>query len=116
MKSANGIPYAYIYDLFAKGADVDETTFYFEGETIGDHHYIGYLPEASPTSPYWAGYCDLQDGFDCATADDLFNAPYYDGKTLKERWEQVYIQQIGGIPSDLFIEWHYDAFPIDSYC
>ncbi|MEG0127461.1 MAG: hypothetical protein RR816_15430, partial [Clostridia bacterium] len=62
-----------------------------------------------------AGYCDLQDGFSCATAEDLFNAPYYSGKSLKERWNEIHIYEIGGFPLEQFIEWNNEEFPIDSY-
>ena len=115
MKSANGIPFSYILALFEKNVNIDETTFYFEGEPCGEMHYLGCLPEVDPETPYWAGYCDLPDGFECATAKELFDAPYYDGKSLKKRWSEVHIYEIGYVPPELFMEWHADDFPPDAY-
>lgn len=114
MKSANGIPFSYILALFEHGEYVDETNFWFNGESEGDQHYLGYLPQF-PESPYWAGYCDLNDGFECTTAEALFNAPYYDGKSLKERWQDVHINEIGLVPVELFIKYHNDEFPFHLY-
>ena len=94
---------------------VDETTFYFEGEEPGDQHYLGCLPNIDPEKPFWAGYCDLPDGFGAATAEALFNAPYYDGKSLRERWREVHIYEIGLVPLEEYIAYHADDYPIDAY-
>ena len=115
MKSANGIPFSYMLELFEKDVDINETNFWFEGEPCGDQHYLGCLPEVDPEKPYWAGYCDLPDGFACATAKELFNAPYYDGRSLRERWSEVHIYEIGLTPPEQFMEWHADDFPPDAY-
>jgi len=115
MKSANGISFSYILALFEDGKHVDETNFWFSGEPEGDMHYLGYLPDVSPNEPYWAGYCDLEDGFECTTAKELFDAPYYNGKSLKDRWSEVNINEIGLVPIEQFIKWYNDEFPFDSY-
>lgn len=115
MKSANGIPFSYILALFENGEYVDETNFWFNGEPKGDMHYLGYLPDVDPNKPYWAGYCDIEGGFECATAKELFDAPYYNRKSLKDRWSEVNINEIGLISIEQFIEWYNNEFPIDSY-
>lgn len=116
MKNADGIPFSYILDVFAHGEDVEETSFYFDGESRGDRHYLGYAPNGPlPDAPYWAGYCDLPDGFECATAEALFDAPYYGGKSLKARWREVHLYEIGLTPADVFIALHADDYPLESY-
>ena len=99
MDSANGIDYHFLLELFEIGKNVDETAFYFIDDPTEEEHYLGYLPEYS-SAPYWAGYCDLTDGFECATAKELFEAPIYNGKSLKERWQKTYVFQIGGINTE----------------
>lgn len=90
------ITYDELLELFKKGDMVDETMFQFVTETC--EHYLGFLPEYD--EPYWAGYCDIEDGFTCKTAEELFNAPIYHGKSLKDRWNEIVIVNIGGIYID----------------
>lgn len=115
MKSKNGIPYDYILRLFEAGENVDETTFYFAWEVRdGEDHYLGYLPNGPiPSTPYWAGYCDVEGGFSCSTAQELFEAPIYSGKSLKDQWNEVIICEIGGIPAPDFIEIYAKEYPMD---
>jgi hypothetical protein len=37
-----------------------------------------------------------------STASELLNAPIWDGKSIRDRWEQMVILEIGGISSE---EW-----------
>lgn len=98
MKSANGISYDFLLSLFEAGNNIDETAFYFTNDPTEEDHYLGYIPYGSySNTPYWAGYCDIQDGFECATAKELFEAPIYNGKSLKERWKEANIYHIGGV-------------------
>ncbi|MBR1821443.1 MAG: hypothetical protein IJ769_07470 [Clostridia bacterium] len=116
MLSANGIPFDYVLDLFRHNAGIDETTFSFVNAGADDYHYLGCLPNGlHPETPYWAGYCDQPDGFSCATAEDLFNAPIYGGRSLRERWSEVKIHAFGYVPIEEFIKWHNAEFPFDSY-
>lgn len=69
MDSANGIDYHFLLELFEIGKNVDGTAFYFIDDPTEEEHYLGYSPEYS-ISPYWAGYCDLADGFECAAAEE----------------------------------------------
>ena len=103
MRSANGISYDFLLSLFETGTNVDETAFYFTDDPTEEEHYLGYLPYGPiPEYPYWAGYCDIEDGFECATAKELFQAPIYHGKSLKERWKEANIYQIGGASIEEF--------------
>ena len=114
MISANGIPFLWMLDIFKDCRDIDETTFFFTGEKPGDNHYLGFLPERFPDKPYWAGYCDLKDGFEAETAEELFNVPYYNGKSLKERWNEVNVFEIGHMEINNYIEIHKRDHPIDN--
>lgn len=115
MKSANGIPFSWFLALFENNVDVDETNFWFEGEAPGDQHYLGCLPDVDPEAPYWAGCCDLPDGFERATAAELFSAPLYGGKSIRERWSEVHVCEIGLVPVEEYIRYHTDDYPIESY-
>ena len=78
--------------------NVDETSFTFEKDNQDLLRYIGYS-ENDPL-PYWAGLCDLPNGRRFQTADELFEAKIYDGKSLKERWDEVTIYSINSFPLD----------------
>ena len=83
---------------------VDETEFYFDDDKDEKMRYIGCLEEYE--KPYWAGYCDIENGCEFKTAKELFEAKIYNGKSLKERWKNVVVFSISGIS---FAEWmeHY---------
>ena len=88
--------YDFILAQFAKGDyRVDETTFYFRSDPKEVEHYIGYLSQYE--KPYWAGYCDIEDGCEFKTAKELFEAKIYDGQSIKERWSELVFINIGGI-------------------
>lgn len=66
---------------------------------------MGYITTYSVIEkPYWAGYCDIKDGFECSTAEELLTAPIYDGKSIRDRWNDVVIITIGGIPLEEWME------------
>lgn len=88
----------YLIQEFKAGMNVDETSFSFEKDNQDFIRYIGYS-ENEPL-PYWAGLCDLPDGRRFRTADELFEAKIYDGKSLKERWDEVTIYSINSLPLD----------------
>ena len=88
----------YLIQEFKAGMNVDETSFSFEKDNQDFIRYIGYS-ENDPL-PYWADFCDLPDGRRFQTADELFEAKIYDGKSLKERWDEVTIYSINSLPLD----------------
>ena len=94
------------YDFFFKqlkaGMWIDETCFYFSDDPKEEEHYIGFLPEYE--KPYWSGYCDIPDGTEYETAEELVNAPIWDGKSLKERWSEVRICHIEGLSLEDWME------------
>ncbi|MEY8428528.1 hypothetical protein AALA00_12595 [Lachnospiraceae bacterium 46-15] len=91
--------YDFMLAQFKKGDErVDETMFYFRSDPEEVEHYIGYLSQYD--KPYWAGYCDVPDGCEFKTAEELFEAKIYDGKSIKDRWEELVLVNIGGISVD----------------
>lgn len=88
----------YLIQEFKAGMNVDETSFTFEKDNQDLLRYIGYS-ENDPL-PYWAGLCDLPNGRRFQTADELFEAKIYYGKSLKERWDEVTIYSINSLPLD----------------
>ena len=88
----------FLQAFISEGIYADETTFYFKDDPSETVHYIGYLPGYE--SPYWAGYCDIPNGADFKTAEELFNAKIYDGKSIRERWSELVVLDFGAIPID----------------
>ena len=88
--------YDFIFSLFDKGnPGVDETEFYFLSESSAEDYMIGFLPEYD--APYWAGTCDIPGGCEFKTARELFEAKIYGGRSIKDRWDELVIVNIGGI-------------------
>ena len=88
--------YDFILAQFAKGDErVDETTFYFLSDPKEVEHYIGYLSQYE--KPYWAGYCDIEEGREFKTTTELFKAKIYYGQSTKELWNDLVFINIGGI-------------------
>ena len=81
-----------------KSPNIDETAFYFKNDPEESEHFIGYLPQYE--YPYWVGLCDIENGCEFKTAIELFEAPIFDGRSIKERWNEIIIFQIGGIAVD----------------
>ena len=92
------------WDLFFRqltaGRNIDETCFTFRDDPDERERYLGYIPNYE--DPYWIGLCDVEDGCDFKTAEELVNAPVFDGKSLRDRWSSVIIHSIAGLS---FEEW-----------
>lgn len=84
------------------GKNIDETCFYFCDDKNETEHYLGYLPKYG--KPYWIGYCDIDGGVEFAEAEELVSAPVFDGRSLKERWNEVRIISIEGSCLDDWLE------------
>ena len=85
----------FVDEFVSRGVYADETTFFFKSNPDDDTHYIGYLPKYE--KPYWAGYCDIPNGADFVTAEEMFTAKIFGGKSIKERWNEIVICEFGGI-------------------
>lgn len=81
---------------------VDETSFCFSDDPGQTERFLGCLRRFE--KPYWAGYCDIPDGAEFRTASELLNAPIWDGKSIRERWNTVVFTQIGGLCVDDWME------------
>ena len=99
--------YETLFGLFEeKRSNIDETAFYFKNDPGEIEHFIGFQPLHE--SPYWVGYCDIEGGCSFSTAKELFEAPVFDGKSIKDRWSEIVIVSIAGIGFD---EWSADLCP-----
>lgn len=87
-----------------KGEIIDETCFYFTDEEGTPEHYLGCLLQYE--KPYWVGLCDIPDGTEFLTAEELVNAKIYNGKSLIERWDDVRIVCMGGMPLETYLEYY----------
>ena len=86
------------------GLNIDETCFYFTDDPNENEHYLGYLPNCK--KPYWVGYCDIDGGCEFTNATELVNAPIFNGKTLRERWNNVVICHIEGCNLDDWMKYY----------
>jgi len=98
------LDYEFFFRLLQAGVSADGTCFYFSDDLKEDEHYIGYQTEYE--KPYWVGYCDVPDGCEFDTAEELVEAKVFDGKSLKERWPFVRIVSIGGAEFDEWLKRH----------
>ena len=94
----NTLDYDCFYRQLESGVHINETCFYFTDDEDEIERYLGFLPPYD--KPYWVGYCDIPDGTEFHTAEELVNAKIYCGKSLKEKWDCVQIISIMGIPFD----------------
>lgn len=92
----------FFYRQLEVGVNIDETCFYFSDDKEEREHYVGYLPQYE--KPYWIGCCDIEDGCEFETAYELVNAPVFDGRSLKERWNEAVIVSIEGIPFEQWLK------------
>jgi len=96
------------YELFflhlKDGVSIDETCFYFSDDPKEDEHYIGFQSEYE--KPYWVGFCDVPDGCEFDTAEELAEAKIFGGKSLKERWPFVRIVTIQGADPEDWLKNH----------
>ena len=81
--------------LKTNGSWLDETHFYFADDPEKTERWLGCIP--SREKPYWVGDCDNPGGTEYLTAEELIEAPVFDGKSLKERWTQVRIDSTMGV-------------------
>ena len=92
----------FFFQQLATGINVDETCFYFRDDPGGKKHYLGYLPQYD--KPYWAGDCDVEGGCEFKTAEELVNAPIFDGQSLIARWKSIVICSIEGLSCEVWME------------
>ena len=53
--------------------------------------------------PYWIGTgCDIEDGGEFLTAEELLHAKVYGGRSIHEAWDKVHVLHFGYVPLDIF--------------
>lgn len=98
------LDYNIFFHYLKIGSCMNDTCFYFTDEPGEPEHYLGYVEDWK--RPYWVGLCDIPNGCNFATAEELVQAPIFQGRSLKERWEQVRILEIEAVSVDYWLE-HY---------
>jgi hypothetical protein len=106
-----GMPFDFLYEKFQKGLFIDETMFIFTDDLFPYECWIGYCTQFG-NPPYWIGDCDTEDDDSrmFETAEELFNAKLYKGKSLKECWNTVKVIQVEGMCLDCWYECQYNWF------
>jgi len=89
---------------------VDETSFYFddEGKKRFDHMIGCIRGEAFP--PYWVGGCDIENGCEFDTAEELFQAKIFDGQSIQERWEHLVLDSVGCLSTEGWLDIYQKKF------
>ena len=83
---------------------VQDTIFSYPGNEdcfIGSTNQIFYDSNLNPLSHgetrYWAGAgCDVPKGAEFLSAQDLFEASIYGGKSILDRWDEITWHEIDG--------------------
>ena len=96
--------YDQLLNYFAQRKHVDDTRFSCPGNedcVIGATSQVFLDANLRPMSHgetfYWAGVgCDLPGGTDFSTARALFEAPIYEGRSIRERWPEIEWHMIDG--------------------
>ncbi|MBQ4074788.1 MAG: hypothetical protein IJD39_06270 [Clostridia bacterium] len=105
------------YDLFLRcmkegKTTIDETEILFLDDLERGDCIMGYLPsiifEGKPLhfdAPFWIGDgCDVQDGMEFYSAEEMLHAPVYGGRSIAQAWDQVCVLNLGMMPLDLWFQ------------
>ena len=93
-----------LIQFFARRPYVQDTKFSYPGNEdciIGATNQIFYDSNLRPMSNgetrYWAGSgCDIPNGAEFPTAQALFEAPIYGGRSIRDRWAEITWHEIDG--------------------
>ena len=100
--------YESMVQFWSERKNVGDTVFSYPGNEdcwIGATSQIFYDSNLRPLSRgetfYWAGCgCDLPRGTDFLSARELFEAPIYGGKSIRDRWDEITWHEIDGWMSE----------------
>ncbi len=107
---AEGIDYIYgemeltfefFYKQLKKGMNINEICFCFKDDEVTEY-YLGYISRNE--KPYWVGQCDIKDGCEFYSAEELINAKIYNGQSLLECWDNIIFLSIEGVQVDEWLE------------
>ena len=99
------------FDLFLRCLteacdSIDETEIIFLDDLERGECIMGYIPYLNLKDktvyfdhPYWVGTgCDIEDGAEFKTAEELLHAEIYGGRSIFQSWEQVSVLNLGMVP------------------
>lgn len=94
--------FKFSYDLFRKKLIIADNIYENNFEVLGTEKYedcwIGY---SSNDNRYWLGLTeDGKNAYDYSSADEMLNAPVFDGKSMHELWDKVVFWSINGLSAD----------------
>lgn len=91
----NTMSFEFFLKQLKAGVMIDEFNFAIIDDPLYNDCYLGYLPQFE--KPYWIGLCDVQDGCEFLTAEDLIHAKVYHGRSIYELWDKIMIHSIEGL-------------------
>lgn len=103
----NTLDYKIFMQQLELGECINEFCFYFDNDSEMIEHILGY--DSDRENPYWVGICDMGKGMSFSTAEQLVDAPIYNGKSLKQRWSNVRINSIEGVGVEEWLELFVDG-------
>lgn len=90
------IPYEIFSPKFSERKNFFEISFYVENSDKFCDCWMGFNKDFS--EPYWYGLTsDGKNGYDFKTAEEMFNAKVFDGRSIKDLWHDIYFTSINGI-------------------
>ena len=104
------------YDLFLRcltecADSIDETEILFLDDEARGDCIMGFVPYIMLNGrekkrfdrPYWIGTgCDIENGADFPTAEEMLQAKAYGGRSIKDAWDNVCVLHLGMVPLDIW--------------
>ena len=98
------VEYSDFMRSFDMGKNMYEISFYFSDDKYSKEHMIGYQTKYEQEKPYWIGVCDIINGCEFSSAEELLTAKVFDGKSMLDRWDEIIFFDINGITADMWNE------------
>lgn len=93
------LDFDFFYEYILLKNKFGEMSFCFNDDI---ERFLGIMKEENDS--YWVGLCDIEGGMSFDTADKMINAKVYAAKSLKERWDEVYIISIDALSLEEWLE------------
>lgn len=91
------IPYGIFREKLNKRENIYENNFEIVDNNKFDDCWIGY---SENFNEYWFGLPDGNNDYDYKTAEEILNAPVFNGKSMHELWNKVRFYSINGLGTE----------------
>lgn len=87
---------------FQIGKNMYEISFCFSDDKYSKEHMIGYKDKFKQEKPYWIGVCDVINGCEFSSAEELLKAKVFGGKSMLDRWDEIIFLDVNGITAAMW--------------